>query len=401
MKFTCGREELAQKLAVVSRATTGSGSIAALGGIKITTGSVAIQDAIILEATNLEMTVRTEFSSGIHISEAGQAVVHGKILADAIKKMPGHAVDIIIDDQKATIEARQANGKACKCNLPVFQVEEFPDTIKNPDAILNDTENNTDFFRVKSKALCEAIKKTAYATLSKDDSKPFLTAINFSIDGEKLEMVGTDAGRLAIYQMRLDDNQAGNISFMAPVKALKEIETIFGKVDDLYVSIDQHNLLIRSSDEAGSTLLSARLLESQYPNYRLVIPKDPIGRVKVNRDNFIKVLERVHLVSNEIVLSFRNEPEKTIYAAGQEADKGSVFDEISVIEMDGEDLKVGFNIRFLLDYLKVIDCETVEMEYQSPQKPAALRGSEENGDQEYLYIAMPVKVAESSLALVA
>jgi DNA polymerase-3 subunit beta len=397
MKFLCDRVELAQKLAVVSRATTGSGSMPVLGGIKITAKLGETTGRIILEATNLEMTIQAEFGGQeVRVSEVGTTIIPGKILADAIKKMPGHTVEITVDSQKATIEAGQLNGKTCKCNLPVFPIEEFPDTLKDTTTILN----TTDTLKIKSEMLTDALKKTIYATLKDGiDSRPYLSAIQLSTDNEQLKMVGTDVNRLAIYQIPLDDNNAGDISFIVPVKALKEIETIFGKNDDLVISVERQNVLFRTFDETGSVLFSARLLETQYPDYTKIIPKDFAGKVKVNRINFINTLERVQLVTHNIILSIKNVPYQTIYAAGQEADRGSIFDEISVAEMTGEDLKIGFNIRFLLDYLKAVDCEAVEMKYRGAQKPVVFENID--GDKQYLYIAMPIKVADSEMALVA
>jgi DNA polymerase-3 subunit beta len=397
MKFTCGREELAQKLAVVSRATTGLGTLPVLGGIKITAANGATQDVITLEATNLEMTVRVEFGGAeIRILEVGQTVVHGKILADAIKKMPGHTVEITIDEQKATIEAGQANGKTCKCNLPVFSIEEFPETLKDIIMVLN----TDDTFEITTKAFGDALKKVSYATLKDGaDNRPFMSAIQVSTDGERLKLVGTDVARLAIYQVPLDINNAGDVSFLSPVKALKEIETIFGKNDSLSISIGRQDMLVRALYENGNALLSARLLDNQYPDYTKVIPKNIVGRVKINRINFINTLERVHLITNEVLLSIKNIPYQTILVAGQEQDRGSIFDEISVAELDGADMKIGFTIRFLLDYLKTIDCEMVEMRYQGQTKPVAFENID--GDKQYIYIAMPVSVAESTLALVA
>jgi DNA polymerase-3 subunit beta len=397
MKFMCNRAELAQKLAVVSRATTGLGTLPVLGGIKITAANGATQDVITLEATNLEMTVRVEFGGAeIRILKVGQAVVHGKILADAIKKMPGHVVEITIDDQKATIEAGQGNGKTCKCNLPVFSIEEFPETLKDIIMVLN----TDDTFEITTKAFGDALKKVSYATLKDGaDNRPFMSAIQVSTDGERLKLVGTDVARLAIYQVPLDINNAGDVSFLSPVKALKEIETIFGKNDSLSISIGRQDMLVRALYENGNALLSARLLDNQYPDYTKVIPKNIVGRVKINRINFINTLERVHLITNEVLLSIKNIPYQTILVAGQEQDRGSIFDEISVAELDGADMKIGFTIRFLLDYLKTIDCEMVEMRYQGQTKPVAFENID--GDKQYIYIAMPVSVAESTLALVA
>jgi DNA polymerase-3 subunit beta len=395
MKFMCNRAELAQKLAVVSRATTGLGTLPVLGGIKITAANGATQDVITLEATNLEMTVRVEFGGAeIRILEVGQTVVHGKILADAIKKMPGHTVEITIDEQKATIEAGQANGKTCKCNLPVFLVTEFPETLSE----LSCFSTADDTIEIKSGAFCEAIKKTAYATL-RDDVKPFKTSIKILAEEKCLTLVGTDTNRLAIYQTSLAANNIGDVSFVVPTKMLKEIEAIFDKDDDLSISASQQNMIVKTFYENGSMLFSARLINDPYPDYTRIIPRDVVGRIKVNRVNFINTLERVYLISNTVTMSIKNIPYQTILVAGWEQDRGSIFDEIGITEMDGADIKIGFNIRFLLDYLKSVDCETVELKYQQTLKSVIFENVD--GDKKYLYIVMPVTLSESALALVA
>jgi DNA polymerase-3 subunit beta len=387
MKILCNREELSQKLSIVSKVATAKGTLHVLGGIKLTASGFAAGDGMLtMEATDLEITLRATISSQtgqkIKVLEEGTAVVGGKLFTEAIKKLSGLDVLITIDDRTSLIES----GKT-KCSLSVFPPEEFPETVENMEI--------EESFEIGADELKEAVAKTIYATL-KEDSRPFTTGIYFELEDNSLRMVGTDVNRLAIYSLPISNNTLGNSAFLVPVKALREIATVYGKNERLKISTDHTKIMVQSivDDVADSGIVfSARLLEGQYPKYTNIIPKDFEGEFKVNRHGFVGALERVQLVSNTVIMLIKDD---VIRISGREAGKGSVVDELEIVEKSGTDLTIGFNIRFLLDYLKTIDNDATGFKYTVGMKPVVFENAE--GTKTNTYLAMPVKLAETEIA---
>jgi DNA polymerase-3 subunit beta len=390
MKILCNREELSQKLSIVSKVATAKGTLHVLGGIKLTASGFAAGDGMLtMEATDLEITLRATISSQtgqkIKVLEEGTAVVGGKLFTEAIKKLSGLDVLITIDDRTSLIES----GKT-KCSLSVFPPEEFPETIKESETMENDES-----FETHADELKEAVTKTIYATL-KEDSRPFTTGIYFELEDNSLRMIGTDINRLAIYSMPISNNTLGNSAFLVPVKALREIVAVYGKNERLKIGTDRTKIMVQSigNDVTDPGIIfSARLLEGQYPKYTNIIPKDFEGEFKVNRHGFVGALERVQLVSNTVIMLIKDD---VIRISGREAGKGSVVDELEIVEKSGTDLTIGFNIRFLLDYLKTIDNDATGFKYTVGMKPVVFENAE--GAKTNTYLAMPVKLAETEIA---
>lgn len=364
MKFVCAQEDLARYLQVAVRAIATKSTLPILTGILLETK----ENYLRCVATDLEIAVEVKIPN-IQIQKPGIVVLPGKTFVEIVRHLPQIPVEIELDENSKAVSI---TSKHSSYQLPVLPVEEFPTLpeLKNEEKLV-----------ISSEKLKEAIRQTIYATLP-DDPRPFLSSILWESTADHLRLVATDVNRLAVKDISVKSGVQKNA--LVPVRALREISNIFGgnPEDTLDVYIGEKLIYLTG---AGVTF-SSRLVEAQFPRYEQVIPKEFQGSILINRSMLIDALERTYLVSNSIRLGISA---KGVIITAKEPDKGRSYEEIPV-DFTGQELEIGFNVRFLLDFLKAVDAEEIVFKYIQEQKPALLQI---NGKDDYIYIVMPLKLS--------
>lgn len=364
MKINCDQTDLSRFLQIVARAISTKSTLPILTGVLLE----AKNNSLRCVATDLEIAVEVNVPN-VQIEEEGTLVVPGKTFVEIIRHLPTGIVEINNDGNS---NMTSISSKHSSFQLPLLPIEEFP--------MLPELKEGNKF-EINGGLLKEAIRHTIYATLA-EDPRPFLSSILWEISQDKLRLVATDVNRLAIRDIPINTQVQGNA--LLPVRALREIANIFGNnsEDSLEISLSERVIFLTG---AGITF-SSRLVEAQFPRYEQVIPREFNGSLIVGRIELIDALERSALVSNSIKMKVNNE-EITITA--KEPDKGLSFEEIEA-EISGIALEIGFNVRFLLDFLKSVDSEKIIFKYIQEQKPALLQGENRH---DYQYIVMPLKLS--------
>lgn len=364
MKFTCAQEDLSHYLQIAVRAIATKSTLPILTGILIETK----ENYLRCVATDLEIAVEVKIPN-IQIQNPGIVVLPGKTFVEIVRHLPQIPVEIELDENSKAVSIVS---KYSSYQLPVLPVEEFPTL---PDF------KNGDKLEISSEKLKEAIRQTIYATLA-EDPRPFLSSILWESTPDHLRLVATDVNRLAVKDIPVKSGVQKTA--LVPVRALREISNIFGNnpEDTLDIYIGEKLIYLTG---AGVTF-SSRLVEAQFPRYEQVIPKEFLGSMLINRSMLIEALERTSLVSNSIRLTISN---KGVIITAKEPDKGKSYEEIPA-DFTGQELEIGFNVRFLLDFLKAVDAEEIIFKYIQEQKPALLQI---NGKNEYIYIVMPLKLS--------
>ena len=358
MKLLCAQEDLARYLQIAVRAIATKSTLPILTGILLETKESYLRCV----ATDLEIAVEVKIPN-IQIQKPGMVVLPGKTFVEIVRHLPQLPVEIELDDNSKTVSSYQ---------LPILPIEEFPTL---PDF------KNGEKIEISSDRLKEAVRQTIYATLA-EDPRPFLSSILLESASDRLRLVATDVNRLAVKDITVKTSIQKNA--LVPVRALREISNIFGSnpEDILDIYIGEKLIYITG---AGVTF-SSRLVEAQFPRYEQVIPKEFQGSLVISRTLLIEALERTSLVSNSIRMGIS---EKGVIITAKEPDKGKSYEEIPV-DFNGEELEIGFNVRFLLDFLKAVDTEEIIFKYIQEQKPALLQIK---GEEDYKYIVMPLKLS--------
>jgi DNA polymerase-3 subunit beta len=355
MRIACIQDELSHVLGIVSKAVATKNIMPVLNNIKITVDNTGM----ICEATDLEIAIKA-IVPGTSIAEAGSVLVSGRTLTEVIKKFPSGQIQLEADDKQLHIKS----GKS-KYNLPVVQEEGFPEF---PTC-------NEKWFTIPTDLLKNAITKVSFATIP-GDVRPFVSGVLLTT-GNTIKMVATDVNRLALVDISVKcDRQE---SFVIPVESLRDTSIIPG--DNITFTTDGKQIYA----ESAGVKFAARLVSTQYPKYQQIIPGTFESKIECNRVGLIKALERTSLVSN----SCRFKIGENLEITADESGNGKSFEELEITK-EGNDLTIGFNVKYLLDFLKVVDSEWIEMAFTGPQKPAKMTGKDLDG---YVYILMPLKVA--------
>lgn len=353
MKLIIDQADLKRALLTVSRAIKKS-------TFQITNGILieARENQICLSATDLELSIQRVLLA--EVIEPGQAVVGGKQLADIVKSLPNYQVEITGEPKRLLIKSKNINYE-----LPVMTAEEFP-VITRPSG---------ESFTIRAEDFQTAIRQTIFATVP-EDPRPFVSSMLLEINNNTLKLVATDVNRLAIKKVPIKGNVTQSV--LVPVLGLKEIASaIMGEVQ-VTVGFGQ---IFFSCD---GLIIGCRLVNAQYPDYQQIIPGDFNGSFTVNSRDFIKTLERSQIIDHGVKLSIAADQ---IVVSNKEQNAG-VFNEKVSSEQTGSQIEIGFNVMYLLEFLKVIDEDKVAFNYIGETKPVVSVSTA--GD--YQYVAMPVRL---------
>ena len=367
MKLICEGLDLSDAVLKVIRATATRTTNPILEGIKLH----ASEDTLTLSATDTEIAIEKTIAADVKI--AGDVVVPGKFFADFVKKLSNEQIELTLTEQN-TIKIKYTDSEGY---LQCLVADEFPviKDLVNPEKI-----------RVKRTDLKELIDKTIFS-VAIDDARPILKGCLFEIENDIMTAVALDGYRLAMVKTEATCS-AGKLSFIVPARSLGEISKLIDGNDefiDVFVS-DRH-LLIND----GSVKIITRLLEGDFINYRQVIPANTTTTIIVSKAQLEDGLERASLLArmdkNNLVKFDIRDKILTLTSA---SNIGNVTENIT-ISLEGKDLAIAFNARYLSDCMRTINDEFIKINFTSQIAPCTICSAESD---RYLYLILPVRIVE-------
>ncbi|MBX2931087.1 MAG: DNA polymerase III subunit beta [Chitinophagaceae bacterium] len=331
-----------------------------------------IQDKkLSITATDLETVMRVQM--GIESKANGKVCIPAKILMDSLKNIADQPLTFNID-KNFGIEITSDNGKY---KVMGENPDNFP---KEPTA--DDTTN----FTMSSTALVTAINKTLFAT-SGDDLRPAMTGVFFELSEEGIQFVSTDAHRLVRYK-RTDAKASKEDSFIVPKKPLNILKNALPDNDDeLTVSYNSNHLFVTH----GEIQMVCRLIDARFPDYKVVIPTQNPYLLLINKADFQSALRRVSVFSNkstnQVALSITG---NELQMAAQDVDFSFEGNERMSCQYSGEDIKIAFNAKFLIEMLGAADSEEVKVELSTPSKAGLIIPTEQAEGEDLLMLVMPL-----------
>jgi DNA polymerase-3 subunit beta len=327
----------------------------------------AKDDKLIVQGTDLE--VHVSVSVFAKVEKEGVACVNAKKLTDISRLLPSSEVYIHLEDNKLKIKS----GKS-RYNLPVSPAEDFPNLYPFP-------EENA--FIISGENLQKAISKTIYAT-SKEESRFALQGVLFkSLDGS-IDVVATDGHRLALYTV--DRTGTGDINIIVPQKALNELKRLLTGLEDVEIAATEQYVFFRTKE----WILMSRLLEGAFPDYTQVIPEVFSREIKVMKKEFLDSVKRVSAViegdTKPLKLTLK---ENLLELKSASPEYGEAIDEIS-IEYSDEEFTIGFNAKYIIEAVDVIDTDEVIIKFTNPNAQTLFVPSEET--DRYKAIVMPMEI---------
>ncbi len=365
MKIYCTKDVLLTGVNTVQRAVSNKSTLPVLQGILLK----AENQTLSFCATDLEIGIRCEVAA--EIMEEGSTVVPAKLFAEIVRKLPNTTISLELNDDVLIIKYFQS-----EISLKDYDPQEFP--------LLPDLKD-TQFFTLPTVLLKNMIRQTVFACAT-DETRPIFTGVFLNIDNQTIKMVGTDTHRLAYSISEIPDQEGLKFSGLIPAKTLAEIYKLIHDEDEI-VNINFSDFQI--SFQFGSIIMISRLIDGQFPNYNQVIPKSCETKIYISVDNFLEAVERAALIArdNSSANIIRFNISNKILQIDKITEIGKINEQLE-IEMEGNDIAISFNARFLLDALKIIDCENIVMEFSGSFSPGVIRPLNESN---YLYLILPVR----------
>lgn len=365
MKFTCEKAILNETVSTVSKAANASSTVEVLKGIKIDADK-----RITMTGSDMEISIQREFSADV--TEAGSIVIDARLFADVVRRLPEGRVSIETKDRgEVRISCEQA-----KFNLLYLSSEGYP-------AI----ERITDGMQIKvySRDLKEMVKDTLFAVAT-SDARPILTGCKFEVNHSLLSVVAIDGYRLAKRNQVIPDTGVEDQSFVIPGRVLNELLKILQDDETIVEILVRDNAVMFTFD--GYCFVS-RLLEGEFIDYTRIIPPTWTTRLKVNVKSLTETIDRAAVIINyddpRIPIAF--DMDGTRLKVDSTTKRGTLHETLPA-DQEGQDLKIRFSSRFLLDALKAVDTEQAYFSFTTDQSPCVITPIE--GDA-YLYMVLPVR----------
>jgi DNA polymerase III subunit beta len=363
MKVLCRRDELSQKLGVVSRAVSMRASVQILSGVLLRAEAGRLN----LAATDMELSLRSSLEA--RVEGDGAVVVPGRLLVDLVRLLPAEDVAIEYRADEGVVHIMSG---ASTASLHTYAAEDFP---RLPDL---DTVGT---FTIARDALLDTVARVSRSA-SRDESRPVLTGILVRFEGGKLVMAATDSYRLSVKETPLAE-QLPELEAIIPARALAELGRIAQSSESLEVGVHENQVVFVASD----IWLTSRRIDGQFPNYKQLLPESFEHEVTLPRAEFLDIVRRVGVVvqrTSPIQLRFR-EGELTVFARTQ--DVGEAKESLPA-QFAGDPLEIGFNAEFLREGIESIAADELRLKLISPLRPAVLEGAADDPT----YLIMPIRL---------
>lgn len=364
MKFACSKSTLLSGVQTVSRAVPNKTTMSILECIVIDTTEGVIK----LTANDMELGIETTIDG--EIQERGIVALDAKILLEIVRKLP---------DSEVTIDADDTYKTEIRCEKALFTIlgkssEEFTflPEIDRDDSIV-----------ISQFALKEIVRQTIFSIADSNENNKLMTGELFEINGEEFKVVSLDGHRISIRKLQLKNSYSPK-KVIVPGKTLNEVSKILpGDADsDVTISFTNNHIVF----EFDNTLVVSRLIEGEYFKIDQMLSSDYETRVHVNKRYLTDCIDRATLLVKEgdkkpIIINITDDMMQLMIHSVL----GSMNEEIDIEKM-GKDLMIGFNPKFMIDALRVIDDEEIDLYMVNSKAPCYIK----NEDESYIYMVLPV-----------
>jgi DNA polymerase III subunit beta len=369
MKLTVTREQLHEGLTAVAASVPTKTTLPVLANILVE----ASEDGLRLSGTDLDIAVSIVVAA--EVDEPGAVTLPARKLVEIVRELPSAAIRITsAGEQRVSLECGRSLFRLL--GVPKDEFPSFP------------TVDFSDNWKVTSADLQKLIGHVSFAT-STEESRPILNGVLWELREDRMRMVATNGHRLAKMDVPLSGT-GSTADLIIPPKALEQVRKVFGPADEIEIARSDNHLGFRS----GSTRVFTRLIEGPYPNYDQVVPKGNDRLATVDRQSLMAALRRVGVVASDqthrVRLTFNS---GLLNFAVSTPDLGEAQDEIS-ISYDGEQIEIGFNANYLLEILKLMPTDEVQVAMQAPERAATIEPVGWDDPASYLCLVMPLRLVD-------
>ncbi|WP_277587471.1 DNA polymerase III subunit beta [Psychrobacillus antarcticus] len=376
MKFEVMRDSLLEGLSNVIKAVSSKTTNPILTGLKLE----VTNKGLYITGSDSDITIQTFIpvekngEQVITITETGSIVLQARVFNEIVRKLPTNDVEIEVTNQ---FQTHIKSGKS-EFNLIGVDASEYP--------LLPEIEEERQFF-IPSDLLKSIIKETVFA-VSTSESRPVLTGVNWQVKEGELHCVATDSHRLAKRKTVIKDLPNEEYSIVIPGKSLNELNKILEETtSEVAIVMTQQQILFKT----GDVLFYSRLLEGNYPDTSRLIPSESKTTILVNSKSLLQAIDRASLLAREErnnVVRFSTLGNGFVEVSSNSPEIGNVEEQIQAEEIEGEELKISFSAKYMMDALKAIDGQDVKILFTGAMRPFILKSVH---DDSILQLILPVR----------
>jgi DNA polymerase-3 subunit beta len=377
VRVTCLQENLQRALSITGRAVASRTTLPVLGKYHIE----AEDDMLRISATNLELGITCRIPA--RVDEPGKAALQARVLNDFVSSLSSGEIQMYEDSGPTTMLVKQG---ATQAHVRGQDPDDFPAV--TPDA------NAGAVLALDSRDLSEAIGQVVFAAAS-DDSRPVLAGVHIESEGPTLSLAAADGFRMSFRELAIGSSLDSDISIVVPARSMQEIARVLSDADEeaeISITPNQAQMIVSVPD----ITLVTRLIDGTFPDLKQIIPQAWNTRTVVSRDVLLDAARRAAIFarSNNDVVKFALEPaggsdgigRMTITATA--ADTGDNRDDLDA-QVEGSELEVAFNGRYLTDVLSVLGSPSVALELQGPNAAGVFKPVDTDN---FVHVIMPMVI---------
>ncbi len=363
MKFRCEREQLSEALATAGRAATGrTGTLPVLSGLRLELQG----DRLTITGTDLDLTIQLELT--VAGDTDGGVVLPARLASDIVRSLPAGAVELSVGDDDVKIAAGRS-----QFSVRPLSFDDYPRVAAPASSAVT----------LDATAFGEALRQVVRAA-STDEARPILTGVLLTAENDGLRLVATDSYRLAVRDLPGVSVLGNDQKVLVPGRALNELQRLLGVGGEVTLRLGERD----ATFEVGTTRLTTRLIEGEFPNYRQLIPSSHPNALTVERDALLEAIRRMKILAKDATPVRLAISADALRLTAITQDVGNATEELDATTT-GTELTVAFNPDYLASGVEALSSEQITLSTIDGLKPAVVRGV---GSDEYLYLLMPVRV---------
>ena len=376
MKLVCSQAELSSSLQLVSRAVAARPTHPVLANVLLTADAGTGR----LSLTGFDLSLGIQTSLSASVATSGAITLPARLFGEIVSRMPADSpITLSCEDGSEQVELTSLSGSYQMRGMPADDFPELP-LAQAGTPIKLDPE-----------VLIKGLRATLFAS-SGDEAKQLLTGVHLGLDQNGLECAATDGHRLAVLRLQNASSSEAELDVTVPARSLRELERLLssrGGSDAVSLFCDRGQVVFQWADQ----VLTSRSLDGTYPNYRQLIHESFGRQLQVDRKGLLSALERVAVLADQHnnVVKLTSDPaagQLSISADAQDVGSGS---ESIGAQVSGDAIQIAFNVRYVLEGLKAMGCEQVQLQCNAPTTPVVLAPQD---DSSFTYLVMPVQIRQ-------
>ena len=323
-------------------------------------------DQLTLTGSDLELTIQVSITVGGEVD--GATVLPARLVSDIVRSLGDPRVEVTAGPDEVGIVAGRS-----QFSLRPLSVDDYPRLpVAASSAVV-----------LPAASFGEALRQVVRAA-STDEARPILTGVLLAAEADGLRLVATDSYRLAVRDLVGTSVLGADQKVLVPSRALQELQRLLGGADELTLRLGDRD----ATFEIGSSRLTTKLIEGEFPNYRQLIPSSHPNQLRVSRDSMLEAIRRVKIFAKDATPVRLAMSADGLRMTAVSQDVGNAADEVDAA-YSGTEMTVAFNADYLASGIEATTTDEITIETVDALKPAVIRGVDH---AEFLYLLMPVRV---------